>query len=72
MFKSSGIIAGIKAITMGKKHKKLHLFTEFLGVLAGVALIYFSTQVQDPISYYLFLMGIVTIIIDGWFLTTWG
>jgi hypothetical protein len=57
---------------MAAKDKKLHVITEVMGVLAGIALIFFSTQVDDPISNYLLIMGVATIVIDAWFLTTWA
>ena len=57
---------------MTNKRKQLHKLTEFLGIIMGIVLIYFSTLVQIPfVKLWLFLFGISTIIVDGYFLLTW-
>ena len=57
---------------MGAKQRGLHIFGEILGILLGIFLIYSFTQIQDSfIRWSLLIFGILSIIIDGWFLTTW-
>ena len=57
---------------MALKQKKLHILTEAAGIIVGLALINFSTQVQDPnIAHWLFVFGVGNLIVDGYFITTW-
>jgi len=56
---------------MAQREKKWHKLTELAGVVMGIVLINFSTQVQQPMGTWLFIFGIVTIIVDSYFLYTW-
>ena len=56
---------------MPNKEKKLHMITEFLGVVSGFTLIYIAGKVPEY-SIILYTMGIGTLIIDLYFLKKWG
>lgn len=61
-------------INMALKQKNIHKVTEFIGIIAGMYLIYLTKGTEliaEPHNTILFLFGLGNIIVDGILITTW-